>query len=204
MQYTPAYYVLCAGAGKALGIAGDDARAIYLLSRSIALLFNVLTCWYVYRCGRLVGVPTWSALVAGITFCTFWEHFFTRMDAMAAAASFAAFHGFIRWTQAEQRSSLVACAVFGVLAFQSKQLAWWRWPHRRCTCSCIGGGNRSVSSLSQVRSPLCALIRFDLPCIGNSVGVLPEHGARSSASAGTRTSSCSTHLRTNTSSAGTF
>lgn len=122
MQYTPAYYVLCAGIGQVLGITGDDARAIYLLSRTVALLFNLLTCWYVYRCGRACGAPSWASLfVAGITFCTFWEHFFTRMDAMAAAASFAAFHGFGRWNLTQQRKWMVITAVFGVLAFMSKQ-----------------------------------------------------------------------------------
>lgn len=122
MQYTPAYYVLCAGVGKVLGISGDDARAIFLLSRTIALLFNLLTCWYVYRCARLTGAHSWvSFFIAGVTLCTFWEHAFTRMDAMAAAATLAGFHAFLRWTMTQQRSSLVLCAIFGALAFLSKQ-----------------------------------------------------------------------------------
>ena len=58
IQYTPAYYVLCAGIAQVFGIAGDDARSIYLVCRTVALIFNGLTVWLVYRCCRVAGSRT--------------------------------------------------------------------------------------------------------------------------------------------------
>ncbi|MBL7952175.1 MAG: hypothetical protein JNM62_10695 [Flavobacteriales bacterium] len=122
IQYTPAYYLLCAGIGQAMGLAGDDARSVFLLSRTVALILNLLTCWYVFRCVRALGRPPWAALfVAMLPFCTFWEQFYARMDALSAAATFAAVHSFLRWLNTQERRALIACSAFGAMAVLSKQ-----------------------------------------------------------------------------------
>jgi hypothetical protein len=122
IQYTPAYHVLCAGIAKSLGIEGHDARSIYILSRAVSLFFNVLTCWFVYRGCRVAGAAQWTSLfAAGLTLGAYWEQFFTRMDSLAAAATFAAFYHLLRW-QVDQRSGqLVLCGALATLAFLAKQ-----------------------------------------------------------------------------------
>lgn len=122
IQYTPAYYLLCASIGKLIGLQGDDARAIYLLSRSMALFFNLVMGWYVYRSCRIGGGAQWSAmLAAGITFGCMWEHFFARMDAMAAATSAATVFHFVNWSVSKRRSELVIAAVVAVIGAFAKQ-----------------------------------------------------------------------------------
>lgn len=122
IQYTPAYYVLCASIAKVLGIAGDDVRSIYLLCRVVALVLNVITCLLVYRCCRVAGAASWASIFAAcVTFCCFWEHYFTRMDALQSAASMAAFLQFLRWTKDPRDGLLIQCSAWAVLGFMAKQ-----------------------------------------------------------------------------------
>ncbi|MCC6542833.1 MAG: hypothetical protein IT225_11495, partial [Flavobacteriales bacterium] len=53
IQYTPGYYVLCASIGKVIGLEGDDARSIFLLSRTVSLLLWVLTGTLVHAACRV-------------------------------------------------------------------------------------------------------------------------------------------------------
>lgn len=122
MQYTPAYYVVGAAIGGILGIEGDDARAVFLLNRSLALAFNLLMALFVVRSCLAGGAPPWAALVAAaVSLCCLWEQFFGRMDAMALALSVAAVHYFLVWLQREERRSLVISCVLAVLGAFSKQ-----------------------------------------------------------------------------------
>ena len=122
MQYTPAYYLLCAAVGKILGLHGDDVRSIYLLSRTMALLFNVVMVWFVYRTCRVAGAALWASwMAAGVSFACLWEHFFTRMDAMAAALAAASVYYFLQWIIDRKQRSLVLVAVLSVLGVLAKQ-----------------------------------------------------------------------------------
>lgn len=124
IQYTPAYYVLCAGIGKMIGLHGDDARGIFVLSRSLALALWLLTGWLVYRACRIAGAEAWSsAMAAGLTLCKSWEHSFSRMDALAEAITAGVVLLFIRWSVTRERRWLILAAVFAVLGVFSKQSA---------------------------------------------------------------------------------
>ena len=122
IQYTPSYYVVCALAAKVFGIAGDDARAIFLLSRSVALCFNILMAFLVYRTCRILDAPSWaSGLAAIFSFCTLWEQSYSRMDAMAAALAFGAIMYFAIWLKAPRHRWLILCALLSVTSFMTKQ-----------------------------------------------------------------------------------
>ncbi|MBX2973748.1 MAG: hypothetical protein KF797_11630 [Flavobacteriales bacterium] len=122
IQYTPAYYVLCAGIGKLMGLHGDDARAIFLLSRSVALALWLLTGLLVYRACRMAGAVSWSAaLAAGITLCTAWEQSFSRMDALAEATTAGVVLLFIRWLVSGEQRALILASVVAVLGVFAKQ-----------------------------------------------------------------------------------
>lgn len=122
IQYTPAYYVLCAGLGKVLGISGEDARSVYLLGRTIALALNLLLLWSVFRICRVCEVDPWtSALAAIVAFCSLWEHSYARMDALSGTASLAAAWAFIRWTLFHRNRQLIVCALMASLSIMAKQ-----------------------------------------------------------------------------------
>lgn len=122
IQYTPAYYVVCAGLAKVLGLEGDDVRSIYILGRTVSLFFNLLTCWFVYLGCRIAGAPKWASFFAtGLAFAAYWEQFFARMDSLAAAATFAAFYFMLRWILQRRDIHLVACGVLAVCACMAKQ-----------------------------------------------------------------------------------
>lgn len=122
MQYTPAYYALCAAIGKVSGIHGDDARAVFLISRIMALLLSVFSTVVVYRICRTAEAPNWaSMLAAGSAFCTYTEHFYSRPDALQSFASLLAILFFIRWLSTPSERLLILTAAFAVLGLFAKQ-----------------------------------------------------------------------------------
>jgi|GEM_PF-789579 len=122
IQYTPAYFVLCAGVGKIIGITGEDARSVFLLSRVIGLTLTLLTCLVVYRICTENGADIWStALASGLVFCSYTEHFYSRPDALQSFASITAVLYFTRWLRDPNWKILTACAGFAVLGFFAKQ-----------------------------------------------------------------------------------
>lgn len=124
IQYTPGYYLLCAGIGKLLGLQGDDPRAIFLLSRSVALVLWLLTGLLVLWIGRVAGAPRWASLLAaGVTLCSAWEQSFSRMDALAEATTAGVVLLFMRWSIAEDRRSLILAGVIAVVGVFAKQSA---------------------------------------------------------------------------------
>ncbi|MBP7155445.1 MAG: glycosyltransferase family 39 protein [Flavobacteriales bacterium] len=122
IQYTPAYFIACATVGKVVGISGEDARSVFLLSRIIALSLTLLTCWVVYRICKENGAETWStALATGLVFCSYTEHFYARPDALQSFASLTAVLFFTRWLRAPNWRILTLCASFAVFGFFAKQ-----------------------------------------------------------------------------------
>lgn len=122
IQYTPAYHVLCAAIGKVLGLHGDDARAVFVLSRAVALVLWTLMGWFVFRACRAGGASTWSAvLAAGITLCSTWEQAFSRMDALVGATSAATAWLFIRWLTTGSQRALTATMVVATIGVFAKQ-----------------------------------------------------------------------------------
>lgn len=122
IQYTPAYTLLCALSGKALGLHGHDARSIYLLNRSVALVLNLLLGLLAYRCAQLAGAPRWAAVMAAcFTFSTLWEQFYGRMDALSGMATLAAFMHFIRSSRYPSNRQVVLGTSWAMVAIMAKQ-----------------------------------------------------------------------------------
>jgi len=122
IQYTPGYYVLCASIGKVIGLEGDDARSIFLLSRTVSLLLWVLTGTLVHAACRVGGAAQWSSvLAAGFSMCTTWEQSFSRMDALVLALAAATVVTYLRWSVYDRSRDLVWTALLGVAAILSKQ-----------------------------------------------------------------------------------
>lgn len=122
IQYTPAYYLICAGIGDLVGLKGDDARSIILLSRSVALALWLLMGWFVYRACRSANGAQWSSiLAAGIAMCIAWEQSYSRMDALVAGTSAATVLFFLKWCSTGRGSFLVLSSIVAVTGLFSKQ-----------------------------------------------------------------------------------
>jgi hypothetical protein len=122
MQYAPAYYLLCAGIGDILGIEGNDARSVFVLSRTLALVLTMLTALVAYRICRIASAPVWASfLAAALVFCTYTEHFYSRPDALHSLGSLATVLFFVRWLRSPTDRPLILAALFAVLAFFAKQ-----------------------------------------------------------------------------------
>lgn len=122
IQYTPVYYLVCAGIGKAIGLAGDDARANFLVSRWVSLFAWLLTGLLVYRACRAAGAASWSsAMAAGVTLCCAWEQSFSRMDSLVLATSAATVLYVIKWSVTGDLRMLRIAAVVAVIGLFTKQ-----------------------------------------------------------------------------------
>lgn len=122
MQYTPAYYFLCAGVGSVVGIDVQDTYALFLLSRITSLLLNLTTCWLIYLLTRVVGAGTWLGLATGaLVFALHSEQFYSRVDSLYALFFTASLLVFIRSIHAEGRKGLLVCTLLCALAFMTKQ-----------------------------------------------------------------------------------
>ncbi|HRH71355.1 MAG TPA: glycosyltransferase family 39 protein [Flavobacteriales bacterium] len=122
IQYTPAYYGLGSAVGKVLGVAGDDARAVFVLSRVIGLILTLATCWIVYRLCLTLRAPPWAAVfAAGLTCCAYTEHFYARPDALQSFASLTAVWFFVRWLDDPRMALLLWCSAFAVIGSLAKQ-----------------------------------------------------------------------------------
>lgn len=122
IQYTPGYYLLCATVGGSLGLHGDEARDIYLLSRAISLVLWMLTGALVFGACRVAGAEAWSSFLAAvITLCSTWEQSFSRMDALVLAITAGTVLVFLRWIDHGRTRHLVITGVLGVLAMFTKQ-----------------------------------------------------------------------------------
>lgn len=122
IQYTPGYYLLCASVGKIIGLDGNDARSIFLLSRWLSLLLWLVTGALVVAACRAGGATNWSSwFAAGITLCCAWEQSFSRMDSLVAATTTATLLCFIRWLVSGGKRMLVIASIAAVAGVFAKQ-----------------------------------------------------------------------------------
>lgn len=129
MQYTPAYYFLCAGTGSVVGIEVNDTYALFLLSRIISLLLTLTTCWLIYLLCRSLGADAWMGVAAAaLVFALHSEQFYSRIDSLYALFFAAALLVFVRSLRILPAEGLAGdgkkwfvCALLCALAFLTKQ-----------------------------------------------------------------------------------
>jgi len=124
VQYTPAYYFVCGGIGKALGIDAFDVRSVYVLSRVLSLILNLLTALTVLLIVRERWVSrSWGWVVAALTFAAFSEHFYSRADSLYALLFALSLRQVLRALDAGTARAWALAAVLAVLCFLTKQTA---------------------------------------------------------------------------------
>lgn len=123
MQYTPAYYGVCVAAAMVLNIDPHDSYALFLLSRIISLIVNLVTCLWIFRLCKTLEIDAWlSVAVAAIAFTLFTEHFYSRGDSMYALLFTGTLVVFVRWLKhGVNAKALVIVALLAVLCLLCKQ-----------------------------------------------------------------------------------
>ncbi len=83
MQYMQLWYYLCASIAKLLHIEALNVQCIYIVCRSTALIFNLLTVFVVALHARKTGYQWKHALILGMpVLILLTSHYYTRGDSM--------------------------------------------------------------------------------------------------------------------------
>ena len=119
MQYAPLYYHVVSACGNMLGVDHHDTGALFALSRTCSLIFNLLTCLFVFVLCRKLGADAWLSVACGaITLCLFTSHFYGRPDSLYAALFVAAFGTFLL---GKTRTAIVWSGALVILCVFTKQ-----------------------------------------------------------------------------------
>lgn len=122
IQYTPLYYHVVAAGARLLSIHTTDVQSIYALTRSFALLFNLLTVGVAASIIRLFGFSARHALVFAMpVLMVLTTHYYLRGDSLHLLCFVAAVYYGIRYAQTPRIFSLLMSAVFSGCCLMAKQ-----------------------------------------------------------------------------------
>lgn len=122
IQYMPLHYYIVAGIAKVTGIGFTAVQDIYALSRTLALLFNLLTVLlliFIFRSLR----TGWRTAVTWAMFLLILlpQHYYLRCDSLELLCFTAALLGAFRYAERPSPRWLLFTAVFTALCILSKQ-----------------------------------------------------------------------------------
>lgn len=126
MQYAPLHYYACAVLCVLTGTHADDVQAIYIASRTVSLLTNLLTLWLLWRLGRRLALPAWSRLLwITVLFTAMHEPYFSRPDGLYLFCCIGLFTTTIRALEepATERRMMLYAALWSTVAIFTKQSA---------------------------------------------------------------------------------
>jgi len=122
MQYTPLYYYLIAGLARLSSIGATDVQEIYVLCRSMALLFNILTVALValtIRTWQLSWLCAFGFAMPVLMVLT--THYYTRGDSMHLFFFAAALYAYVLHSQRKGLRDIIAAAVCSAGCIMTKQ-----------------------------------------------------------------------------------
>jgi hypothetical protein len=83
IPHSPIYFYLCTAMGKLAGVDPMEPQQVYMLSRIVSLLLNLLSTWLAVRCARALDVQKGPAWMIGILhFCTLFVTNWSRPDSL--------------------------------------------------------------------------------------------------------------------------
>ncbi|MCC6939503.1 MAG: hypothetical protein IT226_14890 [Flavobacteriales bacterium] len=126
IQYGPVHMRLVATVCDLLGTDPADVQQVYVITRSVVLLLNLLACWVLFRVGRRLGLRASNAFgVAAFFFTGMAVFYYMRPDSTYILFFWLHVLAFIPVVQAERGkstwSSMLPSVIFGVLAVFTKQ-----------------------------------------------------------------------------------
>ena len=129
-QYAPLYYYLTAAVGKVVGVNPDNVLSVFILSRLISLLLNLVYAGLVMKtAGKLFNASFNRSIISGVFTFIFLEILsFSRPDSLSHLLFFAAFYFFGVFLKQEkeninQNKYLLLASIFSVAAVFAKQSA---------------------------------------------------------------------------------
>ena len=128
-QYTPLYYYLCWGVGRIFGVDAANVHHVYVLSRSVSLLLNLLFAWSVFAILRNVFRVKRSVSLLALVYAFVYldEESFSRPDSLFNLLALLTVGLFLKLlTEEDQPRSrwyLVGASALSVVAIFAKQSA---------------------------------------------------------------------------------
>lgn len=126
MQYTPVHYYLVAGLAKLISPTdynhGLDVYGLYMLSRILALLFNLLTVFLCAAIIRIAGYNWQQSFVFSfpVLICVT-AHYYTRGDSTHLLFFTAALYAYLRSQKSGQVLYVLISAALSALCIMTKQ-----------------------------------------------------------------------------------
>jgi hypothetical protein len=122
IQYSPVYYYLVAGLSKVFGISAGDPYAIFIVTRCMALVSNLLTMVVVYFLSRRFKLSQVNSILAGIfSFVILTQHYYSRGDSLYCLLFMTATYFFIGYIENNRKTDLVAFAFVSFCCIFTKQ-----------------------------------------------------------------------------------
>lgn len=124
IQYAPNYYFLVGGLGKLLGVDVSEPQNIYILSRTVGLVLNVIFVLIAYRISRLLGATWWAGILwSAVLFSFLPVQIYSRTDALNLVFFALAMLFFLRSLQPNNggKPLLYLATLAGCMAMLSKQ-----------------------------------------------------------------------------------
>lgn len=124
IQYAPNYYFLVGGIGELLGIDPSEPQNIYILSRTVGLLLNLLFVVIGYCIARQLGATRWVGILwSAVLFSFLPVQIYSRTDALNlvffASAMLFLLRSIVRGSEGNMQ--LFLATILGCLAMLSKQ-----------------------------------------------------------------------------------
>ncbi len=122
MQYSPLHYYASAGLAKLLGIGGSDVQQIYMATRSLALLCNLVTVLLAAGIFRLWDLPRRQVLIYSLpVLMIVTMEYYTRGDSMHFMFFVAAMYAALRYLHDRKAGWLAVAALMAGCSIMSKQ-----------------------------------------------------------------------------------
>lgn len=122
IQYTPLHYTATAAVGRLLHVSGLDAQGVYMLCRSLALVFNLLTVLLVAGIIRGWGFSRGQAIVLAMpALLLLTSHYYTRGDSMHLLFFVGALYAYIRYSKGLGLYNIIIAALCTAACIAVKQ-----------------------------------------------------------------------------------
>ncbi len=122
MQYTPLFYHLTAWAGSLAGIGAEDVHQVYMLSKTAALVCNLLTVLIVALTLKLFLRKRSDALLFSLpAFMILTVHYYLRVDSLQLLLFAAGIYATLRYLRSTNALWLMIAALITALCILSKQ-----------------------------------------------------------------------------------
>jgi hypothetical protein len=122
IQYSPLFYYTAAATGRLFGVGGHDVQGVYMVARSLSLLFNLLTVLMAAGIIRMWALPWWKVWTYALPILMVVTlEYYTRGDSMHLVFFVGAMYTALLYLRKQSLGALFFSAVLAGCCIMSKQ-----------------------------------------------------------------------------------